>query len=49
MSWQWRPELKYSGTRYMDYFTKFEGINAWLKSKHYVQTAFLPEGEKTPL
>ena len=39
-------ELKYSGTRYMDYFTKFEGINAWLKGKHYVQTAFSAGGGK---
>ena len=38
--------LKYTGTRYMEYYSKFEGLNAWLRGKHYVQTAFSAGGGK---
>ncbi len=33
-------ELNLSGSRYMEYSTKFEGINAWYKNKHLVQAAY---------
>lgn len=33
-------ELKLSGSRYMEYQTKFEGINAWYKDKHAIQAAY---------
>ncbi|PKN74116.1 MAG: hypothetical protein CVU50_00655 [Candidatus Cloacimonetes bacterium HGW-Cloacimonetes-3] len=33
-------ELKLSGSRYMEYQSKFEGINAWYKDKHAVQAAY---------
>ncbi|MDD3234762.1 MAG: hypothetical protein PHH43_00360 [Candidatus Cloacimonetes bacterium] len=33
-------ELKLSGTRYMEYYSKFEGINAWYKNKHAIQAAY---------
>ena len=39
-------ELKYTGTRYLEYYSKFEGLNAWLRGKHYVQTAFSAGGGK---
>jgi hypothetical protein len=39
-------EIKYTGTRYMEYYSKFEGINAWVKGKHYAQTAFSAGGGK---
>ncbi|MEN6444712.1 MAG: hypothetical protein ABFC98_01545 [Candidatus Cloacimonas sp.] len=39
-------ELKFSGTRYLEYYTKFEGLNAWIKGKHYVQTAYSAGGGK---
>lgn len=39
-------ELKYSGTRYMNYFSKFEGINASLGKDNRVQVAWSAGGGK---
>ncbi|MDY0151722.1 MAG: hypothetical protein RBS43_05570, partial [Candidatus Cloacimonas sp.] len=33
-------EVKFSGTRYTEYFSKFEGLNAWYNNKHYLQAAY---------
>jgi len=33
-------DLKFSGSRYMEYTSKFEGINAWYHNKHFIQTAY---------
>jgi hypothetical protein len=33
-------ELKLSGTRYMEYIAKVQGINAWYKDKHAIQAAY---------
>jgi len=40
-------ELKYSGTRYLEYSSKFEGVNAWYNNKHLIQTAYSASSGKS--
>ncbi|MDD4309654.1 MAG: hypothetical protein PHO32_04695 [Candidatus Cloacimonetes bacterium] len=40
-------ELKFTDTRYMEYYGKFEGINAWYKNKHFMQAAYSAGSGKT--
>jgi len=39
-------ELKYQGSRYMDYYSRFEGVNARLGSDDYLQAAYSAGGAK---
>lgn len=43
-------EWKFEGTRYIDYYSKFEGLNAWYKGRHALQAAYTAgSGKSTSL
>ncbi|MBP7310385.1 MAG: hypothetical protein KA984_03750 [Candidatus Cloacimonetes bacterium] len=43
-------EWKFEGTRYIDHYSKFEGLNAWYRGKHFIQAAYTAgSGKSTSL